>query len=75
MRNWAICVHAFFINNTFISNARLKLTKNQARAKQHREAELIIICFLHSSYHPKIIGDILKNMQNKSASVLISLYD
>ena len=23
-------IHAFFISNTFISNARLKMTKNQA---------------------------------------------
>ena len=29
---------------TFISNARLKVVKNQAKAKQHPEAEL-----LHSS--------------------------
>ena len=33
-------MHAFFISNTFISNARLKLAKNQAKAKQHPEAEL-----------------------------------
>ena len=31
-------LHAFFISNTFISNARLKLAKNQAKAKQHPEA-------------------------------------
>ena len=30
----------FFISNTFTSNARLKLVKNQANAKQHPEAEL-----------------------------------
>ena len=34
-------LHAFFISNTFISNARLKLVKNQANAKQHSEAELL----------------------------------
>ena len=33
-------VHVFIINNTFISNARLNLTKNQANAKQHTKAEL-----------------------------------
>ena len=33
---------SFFIRNTSISNARLKLTKNQAKAKQHLEAELLI---------------------------------
>ena len=31
-----------FISNTFISNARLKLEKNQANAKQHPEAELFL---------------------------------
>ena len=31
---------SFFISSTFISNARLKLAKNQANAKQHLEAEL-----------------------------------
>ena len=30
----------FFISNTFISNAKIKLAKNQANAKQHPEAEL-----------------------------------
>ena len=33
-------LHAFFISNTFISNARLKLTKNQANVKQHSEPEV-----------------------------------
>ena len=31
---------AFLVGNTFISNARLKLTKNQSNAKQHPEVEL-----------------------------------
>ena len=67
----------FFISNIFISNVRLNLAKNKAKAKQHPEAELWclkIIRFLHSRYQPKIIGDILKNVQKctkKSASVLI----
>ena len=34
--------HAFFISNTFISNTRLKLTKNQAKSKQHPEAKLLL---------------------------------
>ena len=33
-------LHAFFISNTFISNARMKLAKNKGNAKQHPEAEL-----------------------------------
>ena len=32
----------FFISNTFLSNARLKFSNNQANPKQQREAELII---------------------------------
>ena len=38
------------MSNTFISNARLKLAKNQAKAKQHPEAELLLFeIFLLSS--------------------------
>ena len=33
-------VHAFFISNTFIRNARMKLAKRRAKAKQHPEAQL-----------------------------------
>ena len=31
-----------FISNVFISNARLKLSKNQANAKQHPDAEILV---------------------------------
>ena len=56
----------FFISNTFISNARLKLAKNQANGKQHHEAELLLFeNNSHSSfsYYPKIMGHVLKNKQ------------
>ena len=33
---------SFFINNTFISNAGLKLANNQAQDKQHPEDELLL---------------------------------
>ena len=33
----------FFISNTFISNALLKLAINQANAQQHFEAELLLL--------------------------------
>ena len=33
---------AFFISSTFISNARLKWTKKQAKTKQHPEDELLL---------------------------------
>ena len=58
----------FFISNTFISNARLKLAKIQANAQQHPVAEfcyLKIIHILHPRYQPEIIGYILINKQNK----------
>ena len=65
--------YTFFISNTFISNTRLKLAKNQAKAKQHSETELSkIIHFHYSRYHLKII-DILKNVQKTSALILITL--
>ena len=32
----------FFTSNTFISNARVKLAKNQADNKQHPELELLV---------------------------------
>ena len=38
-------IYIFLISNTFISNTRLKLTKNETKAKQHPEAELLIKMF------------------------------
>ena len=35
-------LHTFSISDTFISNARLKLAKNQANAKQHPGTELLL---------------------------------
>ena len=35
-------IHAFFLSNTFISNARLKLAKNQAKASQQIEDEFLL---------------------------------
>ena len=32
----------FFLSNTFISNAMVKLVKNQAKAEQHPEAKLLL---------------------------------
>ena len=40
-----------FISNTFIRNVRLKLAKNQANAKQHPEAELLLLeNYSHSTF-------------------------
>ena len=68
-------IHAFFISDTFISNARLKLAKNKVNARQHPRGWTFDIWkfftfFIHSRYHPKIIGHILKNkQQNKSVCI------
>ena len=62
----------FFKSNTFISNARLKLTKNQANAKQHPETELLLFeNYLHFSFIlSKKIGYTLKNKEkNKSVCI------
>ena len=40
-KHFRAVVHAFFISNTFTSNARLKLAKILAKAKQNLEAELL----------------------------------
>ena len=46
---WSCLCH-FFISNTFVSNARLKVAKNQVTAKQHPEAELLLFeNYSHSS--------------------------
>ena len=53
----------FFISNSLVSNARLKLAKNRAKAKQHPEAApLLFENYSLSSFHviiQKIIGDTL----------------
>ena len=36
------CYTLFYISKTFISNTRLKLAKNQIKAKKHPEAELVL---------------------------------
>ena len=35
-------MNAFFIRNSFIRNARLKLAENHAKAKQHPEAKILL---------------------------------
>ena len=39
---WVLGYTLFSISNTFITNTRVKLAKNQAKAKQQREAELLL---------------------------------
>ena len=54
----------FFISNTFTSNTRLKSTNNQAEAKQHPEAELLLFenySLSSSTLSSKNNRDILKN--------------
>ena len=43
-------IKVFFISNTLVSNGRVKFVKNQANAKEHPEAELLLFeNYLHSS--------------------------
>ena len=55
------------ISNTLISKARLKLAKKIKQKLSNtlrlKFCYLKIIRFIHPRYHPKIIGDILKNLQ------------
>ena len=60
----------FFINNTFISNARLKLAKNQANAKQHPEAELLLF-----ENYSLFFSRYSKNVQKTSTSVSMRFND
>ena len=39
----ASLVNAFFKSNAFTSKARLKLTKNEAKAKQHPEVKVLLL--------------------------------
>ena len=67
----------FLKSNTFMSNARLKLAKNQANIRNTLRLNfcyLKIIHILHPRYHPKIIGHILKN-KLKNNYVCVRLYN
>ena len=55
----------FFISNAFLSNTNLKLAKNQANARQHPEAELLLFeTYAHSS-------STLSSKNNKACSYTI----
>ena len=48
-KNNFLITHVFFVSNT-LSNARLKIAKNQANTKQHSEVELLLFeNYSHSS--------------------------
>ena len=68
----------FYIRNTFISNAKLKLAKNKGNTMRHSEAELLLFeNYSHSfstlssnNNETSIMGHILKNKQkNKCVCV------
>ena len=52
-------IHAFFISNPFISNARMRLANNQANAKQHPEVEHLLL-FENYSYSSSTLSSKLK---------------
>ena len=61
-----------------MNNDTLKLAKSQAKANENPKVALLpfeIIYFLDPSYYPKLIWDILKNVQKTNVPVLIRLYD
>ena len=47
-------------NTNFISNAMLKLAKNQANPNQHPNVELLLFENYSHSYQPRIISHIIK---------------
>ena len=54
----------FLYKQHFHKQRRAEIAKNEANAKQHPEAGLLLfIHIFHQHYHPKIIGHILKNNQ------------
>ena len=61
--------HAFFISNTFISNARLKLAKNQAKVNQQPEDELLLLehFFIHVTIQK--LKDIFLKMYKKQVTL------
>ena len=66
----------FFICSTSKSNTWLKLAKNQAKAKQHPETELMLIeNYSNSSFMLSPKTNILRNVQKASVSVLMRLCD
>ena len=65
-------LNAFFISNTFISNARLKLAKNQVKAKQLPEAEPLLFenySLSTPTLTSKKKGDVLKMFKKTSKPV------
>ena len=57
-------IHAFFISNTFISNAKLKLAKKVKQILSNTLKlnfwYLEVIGILHPRYHPKIKGHTMR---------------
>ena len=73
-------LHAFFNKQqaTFITNAWLKSTKNQANAEQYTAVKLLLFQNYSRSlsrHHPKIKGTYSKNKQKNKVSVFMRLYD
>ena len=61
-------VEDYFISNTFQCNARLRLAKNQTKAKQHPEDELLLFLF-YKTYRKQILlfkwGHIINDNENE----------
>ena len=78
MKPISIIKYTLFYKQHFYKQCQAQMAKNQTKAKQHPETELLQFenySFSSSSYHPKIIEDILKNVQKTSTPVQKRLYD
>ena len=70
---WRLATHnqytRFFTSSIFISNSRLKLTKNQANAEQHPEAELSLFenCWNSSAENNRTYSK--KNQKSKCVCI------
>ena len=72
--SWKIYeLQVFLISNTSISNARLKLAKNQANSNNALRLNfsyLKLIHILYQRYHPKVIGHLLKNKRKNKCDCI-----
>ena len=65
-------IQAFFISNSFISNAIGKKIEQTLRLNFRYLTITYILC---TRYHPEIIGDILRNMQKSKRLLFMRLRD
>ena len=68
-------LHAVFNKQHFYKQRQAEIGKNKQKLSITLRLNFRyqkIICFLHPCYHPKMLGDIVKNYKKTSASVLMT---